>query len=243
MLVVPLIRDGIPIRLSLSHCRPPVFRQNVCQMMRGRWTLAACVGLMTACTDPTAPGPQPDVLTLEPSVPVAQPGQKLNPFIFPCPTPATRRGPSVRQAVPGSTATIAIPAGTSVSVAPIGGRRGAVFSIGSMGLIAFSYDDLFATYLRNVFDLRRLPLPKLYSAWCPVTVAGREAIAFVDPGFLNDADDKLTVFFGDDMAVLLTEPSGRRMNIRLIGARQPSLLGQTPSSVVELLDIVGSLQW
>ncbi len=223
-----------------------MLRQNLCQMVHRCWTLAAFVGLMTACTDPTAPGPEPDFLTLEPAVPVAQPGRQLNPFIFPCPPPATRRGPSVRQPVPGSTATIAIPAGTSVSVAPIGGRRGAVFSVGSLGLIAFAYDELFATQLRNAFDmfgLRRLPVPKTYYLSCPVMVAGREAILLLDPGFSSDADGRLTPFFGDDMAVLLTEPSGRRMNIRLLAARQPSLLGSQLSSVTELLDIVGSLQW
>ena len=215
-------------------------------MVCRRWTLAAFVGLMTACTDPTAPGPEPEVLTLESAVPVAQPGQQLNPFIFPCPTPATRRGPSVRQPVPGSTATIAIPAGTRVSVVPISGRRGAVFNVGSLGLIAFAYDELFATQLRNVFDLfdlRRLPIPKTYPDWCPVMVAGREAILFVEADFSIEADGGVTLFFGNDMAVLLTEPSGRRMNIRILAAPQPSLPGSPPSSVTELLDIVGSLQW
>ena len=208
--------------------------------------LAACVGLVTACTDPTAPGPEPDFLTLEPAVPVAQPDRKLNPFFGPCPTPATRRGPSVRQPVPGSTATIAIPAGTRVSVVPIGGRRGAVFSVGSLGLIAFAYDELFATQLRNVFDLfelRRLPIPKTYPGWCPVMVAGREAILLVEAGLFIDGDGVITPVLGNDMAVLLTEPSGRRMNIRLLAARQEPLLGSQLSSVTELLDIVGSLQW
>lgn len=139
---------------------------------------------------------------------------------------------------------MAFPIGARVTQAGFGSLPGGVFSVDGLGLIAVSYDELFATDLVSGYFFRRLPSGPAYGSWCATTVAGRPTVLHLDTQLISN-EELATPFqyYNNDMAFMLTEPSGRRMNIRLIGTPRNTFGMLETIAVASLLQIASSVEW
>lgn len=209
-------------------------------------TLICALGAIAACTDPTAVGEKPEFLGVSRAT-NALPKILNEPDTLYCPNVLAQISGSMRRlGINGSTATLAFPAAVAVQSAGFGRAPGTTFSVPGVGLIAITFDDGFPRY--QSIDARAGRgeefFPFEYLSWCSVTIGGQPAtLHFMR--FLSSVPLEVSVppFYAHDMALLITEPSGRRMNIRLLGRLRTSSGPLDDSDLQRLLAIVASLRW
>lgn len=209
----------------------------------GRYVAALfSVCAFVACTEPQGLRNAPALYELAPNAPTPLQEGRVNPFVIPCPTLGPQIGATVRRPLSGSSATIAFPAGARVQQAGFGSQPGVVFNVDTLGLVAVSYGDQLLTDQYRPEPGSRYPALVLFNGWCPVVIGGREATVhfYYEVSTVGDAT-RLT--YANDMVVVIPDPSGRPMNIRLIGERR--FLGDSlpKLGVTKLLGFVSSVEW
>ncbi|MES3034717.1 MAG: hypothetical protein V4813_12035 [Gemmatimonadota bacterium] len=215
-----------------------------------RWIVAphrlllVSVASLLACTEPTAPRDEPAFLTPVPHMLFTETERQLDPLRLACPSMAVNPDATQRRRVPGSTATMAFPATMPFQQAGFGAHDGGVISVGRLGLIAVAYDGMITADAASGSRARRLPLIPWYSSWCATSVAGRPAVLQLDTQMITNEELATSFqYFSNDMVLMLIEPSGRRMNIRLIGSSRNTFGTLETIQVASLLQIASSVEW
>lgn len=229
----------------MAYRETPV-RSHVIDSLQKCVKLLCAVGAIAACTDPTAVGEKPEFLGVSRAM-NALPVFVSGPDTLHCPGILKQELAGMRRiGINGSGATLAFPAAAAVQSAGFGREPGTTFSVPGVGLIAIVFDDGFPRY--QSIDARSGRgeefFPFEYLNWCGVTVGGQPAtLHFTRYLSTVPLEVSLPPFYAHDMALLITEPSGRRMNIRLLGRFRTSSGPLADSDVYRLLALVASLRW
>ena len=232
----PLLRDCVTVRQALLEL----------MVIRALLMVGAVVGL-ASCTDPTSIGPEPVFLGAGPDLDGRDTVRVPELSRDSCPTFARAENGVTRRNVPGTGATMAFPAGATVRTVSLDAARGAVFSVQDVGLIAVTYAPEFPQFFRNGRVGPRLAEPVGYNRWCRIAVGGRPAVLRVAhelvPSRTSGDSTRVLQFFLQDMAVAVTDPGGRGVNIRIVAASRNynMVFGRQP--LATLLAIVASLEW
>jgi hypothetical protein len=202
------------------------------------------LGVLAACTDPTAVGPEPEFIALTEITSVIVADEPLSQDS--CPSLSSDLETQPRRSVSGSSATIAFPDNPASGSASFGSEPGSLFRISDIGLIAISYDNRIAEEVVTARTGQRFSAYGPQYLWrsCTVTLGGRPARLFVLPLSISRGSGSGTsgVEFLDDMIVTTTTPEGRAVNIRLFPLRANRFSGDR-SRFLRLLSILGTLRW
>jgi hypothetical protein len=215
------------------------------------WRLRSCgfamFGVLAACTDPTAVGPEPDFITLTDIRSMAL-GSLSGADLLPadrCPSIAAYSSTQTRRRLAGTSATVIVPNELAFQSVGFGGEPGVLLSIADAGLIAIAYDDRVATRSSRYEPYGRFEetTTAFYPQWCAVVIGGRQAQLHVIPSNIaRSTPSAVGDSFFNDMVITTSNPDGRAVNIRLLPRDRQSLVGSS-SGFDRLLRIIGSLQW
>lgn len=238
-----------PVMMSL-RCLLTLTRLSRRNLAVGCATLGCA---LAGCTDPTAVGPKPDFLAMVSGALGPTPSllDRLSPDSCPKLTPATT--PTAGQPVPEIGATIGVPRSSGVSVASFGPIPGAAYRVSNLGFIVIGFDDYFAVRERLLFlggpvGIRSgspsdsfLTSGPPYDRWCNTTLSGRPAtirLALLTP--FDSAGRPQPSTYLNDMAVVATSPTGRKVNIRIFS---DGPVGTAGPAFQQLLTMVATWTW